>query len=81
MKNQIAPALLLLLLPLGGCGGPEEGPMGIHVGDYLSAGPRRSLGKVLAVSEDWVETAEQGRLHIDKLKLIDRLKVNCQHKD
>ena len=56
--------------------------MGIHVGDRLSYGPSgRGMGEVLAVSEDWVETAKQGRLHIDKLKIIDRLRVFCLHKD
>ena len=76
--------LVLVALMLSSCGGPEEGPLGIHVGDKL--GVRGWNGEVTAMGKDWIEVKPWGssrhtgnkRYRADEFK--GGIKIDCPHK-
>ena len=67
-----------------------EGPMGLHVGDSVTAkvivdstASRRSwinwdAAVVKAVGKDWVDI-NGNRWHVDRLKEVSGLRVTCPH--
>ena len=76
MNLQRLLAYVLLFLVLPSCGGPKEGPMGIHVGDHVKI---RGYQEVVAVGEDWIEVKEpyggSKRFHINALNEMPGLSV------
>ena len=66
--------LVLAALMLSSCGGPEEGPLGIHVGDKI--GPSVYEAEVTAVGKDWIEVRGDRR----SARSLESVRVNCPHK-
>ncbi|NRA96306.1 MAG: hypothetical protein HRU14_08870 [Planctomycetes bacterium] len=64
--------LILALTLVTSCGGPEEGPMGIHVGDSVAG-----AGEVVRFGDNWLEFSSGHRIKTDNLTLS--LKVTCPH--